>query len=85
MFVSEYGADAWDARGGGSENDAAQAEWADEWWKDPAGTSSAHDHGGDAPGGPYPDMTFNEEWWGITDIDRNLRPAANELRMLYAP
>jgi len=115
MFVSEYGADAWDARGSGSENEAAQAqattaltnellahsssrgasgvtlggtifEWSDEWWKDSAGTNATHDTGGAAPGsGPYPDMTFNEEWWGIVDIDRNLRPAAEALRAIYAP
>jgi hypothetical protein len=115
MFVSEYGSDAWDARGSGMENDDAQAEattaltnellahssardgsaatlggtifeWSDEWWKDPAGTDSTHDTGGVAPGGgPYPDMTFNEEWWGVVDIDRNLRPAALALRAIYAP
>lgn len=113
MFVSEYGSDAWDSRGAGMENDAAQAEattaltnellahssarsaggvtlggtifeWSDEWWKDSAGTDDTHDHGGSAPGGgPYPDMTFNEEWWGVVDIDRNLRPAADALRAIY--
>jgi hypothetical protein len=113
MFLGEYGADAWDARDGGRENLAAQAdatraltaallasstarhadgivlggtifEWNDEWWKDGAGSPDVHDIGGAAPGGgPHPDATFNEEWWGLVDIERRPRPAYEALRALY--
>jgi hypothetical protein len=112
MFVSEFGADSYNATKGAYDPDsqakateallreiAAQAsdtqasgvalggtvfEWADEWWKDSSGDVNAHDVGGIAPGGgPYPDQTFNEEWWGIVDIDRAPRPAYDALKKVY--
>ena len=42
----------------------------DEWHKDNDGSKDRHDTGGTAPGGgPYPDMTFNE------DMGREKKPA----------
>lgn len=103
MFFGEYGADAFNAKISGEDQDAqAKAtkelteeilgqssvlgrgsciggfifEFNDEWHKDNDGSKSRHDTGGTAPGGgPYPDMTFNEEWWGLVNIDRETRKA----------
>jgi hypothetical protein len=112
MFVSEYGADAYnsDLPGYDPESQALAVEaltqeildhsaaltldgvtlggtifeWADEWWK--AENPSSQDVGGVAPGGgPYPDQTFNEEWWGLVDIERTPRPAYDALKDLYVP
>lgn len=112
MFVSEYGADAYnsDLPGYDPESQALAVEtltqeildhsaartadgvtlggtifeWADEWWK--AENPATQDVGGVAPGGgPYPDQTFNEEWWGLVDIERSPRPAYDALKLLYVP
>ncbi|CAK0809182.1 unnamed protein product [Prorocentrum cordatum] len=51
-------------------------ELADEWWKDGTGSPGEHDVGGVSPGGgPWPDMTFNEEWWGLVRYDGTPRQA----------
>lgn len=57
-------------------------EFSDEWWKDT--NPDQQDNGGIAPGiGPYPDAVFNEEWWGLVTIDREKRPAYEELKKAY--
>jgi hypothetical protein len=61
-------------------------ELADEWWKDGTGNPSKHDVGGVSPGGgPYPDMTFNEEWWGLVNYDGRPREAFRSYARLPVP
>lgn len=60
-------------------------EWADEWWKVEGVDENVHDDGDIAPGdGPHPDQTFNEEWWGSVDIDRNPGPDYDSLKTAYS-
>ncbi len=62
-------------------------EWCDEWWKckEPKESLRTHTTTGYSGfgGGPYPDQYFNEEWFGIFDIDRHPRPAYRAIKQLY--
>lgn len=61
-------------------------EFADELWKDAKGDVHLQDTGGMAPGGgPFPDSTFNEEWWGLVDVDGRPRKAYYDYAKLRAP
>jgi hypothetical protein len=55
----------------------------DEWWK--AGNNQTQDPGeeaSDTGGAPY-DGTFNEEYWGIVDIDRRKQKAYEVVKKKY--
>ncbi|EDY81190.1 Glycosyl hydrolases family 2, TIM barrel domain, putative [Verrucomicrobiia bacterium DG1235] len=81
QIISQYA-----SQGRGQTLGGALFEFSDEWWKDYRGLPTEHDIGGIAPGGgPYPDLEFNEEWWGIVDIDRNPRAAYHAMKKLYNP
>jgi hypothetical protein len=58
-------------------------QFTDGWWK--AGNPDVQDQGGSAPnssGVPY-DGAPNEEYWGITDIDRNKKLAFDVVKEQY--
>ncbi|HLP40691.1 MAG TPA: glycoside hydrolase family 2 TIM barrel-domain containing protein [Fibrobacteria bacterium] len=63
--------------------------WSDEWWK--IWPYNTHEIGGydpDAPGPDilplYPDGFFNEEYFGIVDVDRNPKAAYYVLKDVYS-
>jgi hypothetical protein len=64
-------------------------EWCDEWWKSPGEPLDQHSTKGiynpffKPVRGPYPDHCFNEEWFGIVDIERHPRPAYDVVRNHY--
>jgi Glycosyl hydrolases family 2, TIM barrel domain len=53
----------------------------DEWWK--SGNANAHDNGG-MNGNVFPDNFANEEWWGLTTVERQPRSAYTALATIYA-
>jgi len=52
-------------------------EWNDEWWKVPP--AGSQDTGGFTNANGHPDGFANEDWFGIVDVNRNLRHAATAL------
>jgi hypothetical protein len=57
-------------------------EWNDEWWKVPP--PGQHDAGGFTLIGGHPDDFANEEYFGLVDIDRNLRQAGSVLGAAFS-
>jgi hypothetical protein len=81
-LIGEIGANGHDS--GGPCLGGVLFEFADEWWKDGSGSPDQHDIGGVAPGGgPHPDATFNEEWWGLVTVDRQPRQAYHDLPRVW--
>jgi hypothetical protein len=60
-------------------------EWNDEWWKSDDGGWDEHDTTASWQNGAYPDPTIQEEWWGLVDIDRNVRQAYTAYAGMPAP
>jgi exo-beta-1,3-glucanase (GH17 family) len=59
-------------------------EWADELWKGEGDVSRQDDFGIDPHGmNPYPDGVFNEEHFGLTDVDRNPKQALHDVAKFY--
>ncbi|HVJ21654.1 MAG TPA: carbohydrate-binding protein [Polyangiaceae bacterium] len=63
--------------------------FSDGWWKMGSGNACNQETGGVAPGGgPYPDLTFNEEYWGLCRGDgatpRSCRQSLGDLKNLFA-
>jgi hypothetical protein len=56
-------------------------EWVDEWWK--CGNNGVQDACGFSNGGVPYDGFANEEYWGLVDIYRNVRPGYNALKTAY--
>ncbi|MGL1934777.1 MAG: hypothetical protein OCD01_07145 [Fibrobacterales bacterium] len=66
-------------------------EWNDEWWK----YSGAGEFEGwntqdtnttwesESGWGPWPDLVWNEEFFGVVDVDRNPKPAYDSLKSVY--
>jgi hypothetical protein len=58
-------------------------EWNDEWWKVPPFDSQQT--GGFNFPGAHADNVANEEFFGLVEIDRTLRPAALEIATAFVP
>jgi exo-beta-1,3-glucanase (GH17 family) len=57
--------------------------WCDEWDKRREGSPDVQETDALAIGAIPPDNRYNEEWWGIVDIDRNPRAAYYALGELF--
>lgn len=68
------------ARRGGTLSGAFYFEWRDEWWK--MGEPWVHNTDG-IPGPDMYDGMFNEEWFGLYDIEGDRRPVQQMLAEAY--